>query len=104
MPLTIKASLRSSEWPAHAENYLLEGGTVETVIETLFESIKDAAWTRDEDSSEWFHDDIQKFSECRNDCEYDFVYGMCGYALQQPRGYDSPLDQEESDPGSIDSD
>lgn len=68
------------EWPPTSRNFLQRGGNVESVGSMLFE----AARQQDEVAGDGSHlavfrDKVEVLPECRNDHEFGFVSGMCGY-------------------------
>ena len=70
----------TSEWPPVTRNYLQRGGTVAAVATMLFQRAMD----NDEYSGDGYHQDvfgdkIEKMPVCRNDHEFGFASGMCGY-------------------------
>jgi len=69
-----------SEWPPVTKNYLQRGGTVAAVATMLF----DRAMRWDEWAGDGIHLDahgghVKTLPVCRNDREFGFVSGMCGY-------------------------
>ncbi|KAK7960339.1 hypothetical protein PG988_011553 [Apiospora saccharicola] len=78
----------TSEWPPVTRNYLARGGPVSAVATMIFER----AMSQDEWPSIWNKDFRDIFSddnlpECRNDLEFGFVSGMCGYKRVSPSYY-----------------
>lgn len=70
----------TSEWPPVTENYLEGGGTVAGVATILFEEAMYAnQWSGDVTHQGIFQDKIEELPACRNDDEFGFVSGMCGY-------------------------
>jgi hypothetical protein len=70
----------ASEWPRATMDFLRRGGSVASVASMIFED----AMLNDElsgygECSEAFETDIAELPECRNDHEFSFVSGMCGY-------------------------
>lgn len=72
-PNVLEVLRNGREWPPATKNFLQRGGTVESVFlaicrraMTLGEFMEDA-------------EEIAKLSECRNDLEFGYVSGMCGY-------------------------
>lgn len=68
------------EWPPVTKSYLQRGGTVAAVATMLFQK----AMEKDECSGDGNHqdvfgDEIERLPDCRNDKEFGFVSGMCGY-------------------------
>jgi GNAT superfamily N-acetyltransferase len=71
---------RTSEWPPVTRNYLERGGTVEAAGSALFEStMQTSLWAGDGMTEDTFGEDIARLPACRNDDEFGFVSGMCGY-------------------------
>jgi hypothetical protein len=60
----------ASEWPPTSRTFLQRGGSVGAVATMLFERAMEDPLHMDE---------IQQLPECRNDHEFGFVSGMCGY-------------------------
>ena len=77
----------TNEWPPVTKKYLQRGGTVAAVGTMLFEkTIKSDKWAGhgsylDMDIVE---DDGEELPDCRNDGEFGFVSGMCGYERISP--------------------
>ena len=70
----------ASEWPPVSRHFLQRGGTVESVGSMLFETaMNQDRYAGDYELLAEFEDDISKLPECRNDHEFGFVSGMCGY-------------------------
>lgn len=70
----------ASEWPPVTKNFLQRGGSVASVALMLFQGAMDQdELTGDGTHTEIFGEDITKLPECRNDHEFGFVSGMCGY-------------------------
>ncbi|KIW97701.1 uncharacterized protein Z519_01285 [Cladophialophora bantiana CBS 173.52] len=68
------------EWPSATRNFLQRGGTVESVFLAIYrEAIKQDKWTGDGEHQEIFSEEIANLPECRNDHEFGYVSGMCGY-------------------------
>ncbi|KAK4031568.1 hypothetical protein C8A01DRAFT_21238 [Parachaetomium inaequale] len=71
---------KRSEWPPVTRNYLERGGTVAAVATMLFErAMESDAWAGDGMLVENHGDEIKNLPVCRNDHEFGFVSGMCGY-------------------------
>ena len=71
---------RESEWPPVTKNFLERGGTVESVFLGICrlamfncEEIEDGLYEMSES------EEAILLSECRNDLEFGYVSGMCGY-------------------------
>lgn len=70
----------ASEWPPMTRNFLQRGGTVACVASKLFEmAMQQDELAGDGEHREIFGDGIDKLPTCRNDHEFGFVSGMCGY-------------------------
>ncbi|KIW33877.1 uncharacterized protein PV07_00692 [Cladophialophora immunda] len=68
------------EWPPATRNFLQRGGTVESVFLAICrEAIKEDKWTGGGEYQEIIGEEIGNLPECRNDCEFGYVSGMCGY-------------------------
>ncbi|KAI1372665.1 hypothetical protein F4677DRAFT_449149 [Hypoxylon crocopeplum] len=81
----LEAMRGASEWPPVTRNYLQRGGTVKAVASMVFKNVM-------EDVS---RDKVKELPECRNDHEFGFVSGMCGYKRVSRSRYveiDSDLD------------
>ncbi|KAH8900373.1 hypothetical protein GQ53DRAFT_815259 [Thozetella sp. PMI_491] len=71
---------KSFKCPLTTKIYFHRGGTVGAAAATLFEE----AMAQDKCSGNGYHqrffaDQVEQLPECRNDHEYRFVSGMCGY-------------------------
>ncbi|KAL6896377.1 hypothetical protein GGI43DRAFT_410944 [Trichoderma evansii] len=72
--------LFENEWPPVTKNYLKRGGTVEAVGSTLFmKAMNESRWAGGGIHWEAFEDNIEALPACRNDDEFGFVSGLCGY-------------------------
>jgi len=70
----------ASEWPPSCKNFLERGGTVTAAATMLFHiAMEIDELTGDGTHLETFEDDIKQLPMCRNDHEFGFVSGMCGY-------------------------
>ena len=68
------------EWPPATINFLQRGGTVQSAFLAICRRAMEMdEWTGDGNYQETFSDDIAKLPECRNDSEFGYVSGMCGY-------------------------
>lgn len=77
--------LRVSEWPPVTRNYLQRGGSVAAVANMIFEkAMLQDEWAGDGEHREVFGEDIDELAVCRNDHEFGFVAGMCGYKRVRP--------------------
>jgi hypothetical protein len=79
-PMCWKLSTNASEWPLCSANFLERGGTAESV----FLAICQGALEQDECMGDGNHEDmfwehIKTLPECRNDDEFGYASGMCGY-------------------------
>jgi hypothetical protein len=68
-----------TEWPPHCRNFLQNGGTISSVATMLFWKAMDLEEYNDmvneeSDTAAW-----NSLPRCRNDREFGFVSGMCGY-------------------------
>ena len=71
---------KTSEWPPVTKNYLQRGGTVAAVATMLFAgAMNQDEWAGDGMHLDSHEDEIKKLRVCRNDHEFGFVSGMCGY-------------------------
>lgn len=74
-----------SEWPPVTRNYLQRGGSVAAVANTIFEKAMERdEWAGDGDHRDIFGEEIDQLAACRNDHEFGFVAGMCGYKRVRP--------------------
>lgn len=74
-----------SEWPPVTRNYLQRGGSVAAVANMIFQKAMESdEWAGDGGHREIFGEDIDKLVVCRNDHEFGFVAGMCGYKRVTP--------------------
>ncbi|KAH9908308.1 hypothetical protein F4778DRAFT_776611 [Xylariomycetidae sp. FL2044] len=71
-----------SEWPPVTRTYLERGGTVEAVATMLFQRARDAdKWAGDDWHSGFEgQKEFEELPVCRNDGEFGFASGMCGYS------------------------
>jgi hypothetical protein len=70
----------ASEWPSTSKAFLQRGGTVGAVASMLFRrAMESDELAGDPLHLETFAQEIQQLPECRNDHEFGFVSGMCGY-------------------------
>lgn len=77
--------LRVSEWPPVTRNYLQRGGSVAAVANMIFEkAMLGDEWAGDGELREGLEEDIDELVVCRNDHEFGFVAGMCGYKRVRP--------------------
>jgi GNAT superfamily N-acetyltransferase len=76
----LDALQNASEWPPVTKNFLQRGGSVACVALMLFkEAMNQDELAGDGMHADVFEEDITKLPECRNDHEFGFVSGMCGY-------------------------
>ena len=81
-------SQRASEWPPVTRNYLDRGGTIYAVGSALFEkAMQRSRWAGNDIMEDVFSKDIDRLPACRNDDEFGFVSGMCGYRRVCPASY-----------------
>ncbi|KAJ6112318.1 hypothetical protein N7523_008379 [Penicillium sp. IBT 18751x] len=70
----------ASEWPPTSRSFLQRGGSVGAVATMLFQrAMESDELAGDPLHMETFGDQILQLPECRNDHEFGFVSGMCGY-------------------------
>lgn len=70
----------ASAWPPTSRSFLQRGGSIGSVATMLFKrAMESDELAGDPLLMETFEDQIQQLSECRNDHEFGFVSGMCGY-------------------------
>ncbi|KAI5462000.1 hypothetical protein BGZ63DRAFT_203483 [Mariannaea sp. PMI_226] len=83
---------KTREWPPVTKTYLRGGGTVAAVANILFErAMNQDVWSGDGSHQRDFGGEIKELPQCRNDHEYGFVSGMCGYQRVSPVCYvDAP--------------
>jgi hypothetical protein len=73
------------EWPPVTKNFYERGGTVASVANMIFEHAMDRdEWAGDGDFRDGFGSEIDTLPPCRNDHEFGFVAGMCGYKRVRP--------------------
>jgi GNAT superfamily N-acetyltransferase len=71
---------RASEWPPCSKNFMDRGGTIFSVGSMIFNAAKDQdIFAGDGEHLHVFKKDIEALPECRNDHEFGFVSGICGY-------------------------
>ncbi|KIW66171.1 hypothetical protein PV04_08372 [Phialophora macrospora] len=70
----------AGEWPPATRHFLQRGGTVESVFLAICRAaIEQDEWAGDGEHAEMFGEEIANLPECRNDHEFGYVSGMCGY-------------------------
>lgn len=70
----------ASEWPPSSREFLRHGGNVSAVVTMLFQrAMESDEFAGDPLHLECHEDYIEKLPGCRNDHEFGFVSGMCGY-------------------------
>ncbi len=70
----------NGEWPPVTKNFLQRGGSVDSVALMVFQTAMDGdELAGDGTHVETFREAIAKLPGCRNDHEFGFVSGMCGY-------------------------
>ncbi|KAK3896882.1 hypothetical protein C8A05DRAFT_20243 [Staphylotrichum tortipilum] len=68
------------EWPPVTKHYFQRGGTVAAVATMLFDqAMHQDEWAGDGVHLESHQEEIGRLPVCRNDHEFGFVSGMCGY-------------------------
>jgi hypothetical protein len=76
----LDALQNASEWPPVTKNFLQRGGSVASVALMLFQgAMNEDELAGDGTHVEPFGEDVTELPECRNDHEFGFVSGMCGY-------------------------
>lgn len=79
-PFIMRAMQNSNEWPPVSRAFLQRGGTVHSVASMIFkDAMEEDNWAGDGNHWDVFKDDIRKLPACRNDHEFGFVSGMCGF-------------------------
>lgn len=79
-PFIMRAMENNSEWPPVSRAFLQRGGTVYSVASMIFKNaMEEDNWAGDGNHWDIFKDDIRKLPACRNDHEFGFVSGMCGF-------------------------
>ncbi len=89
----------ANEWPPVTRSFLQRGGTVESVFLAICRgAMEEDEWTGDGEHQKVFGDAIADLPECRNDLEFGYVSGMCGYRrISQTHVVDmmgNPLDED----------
>lgn len=80
----------ASEWPPATKNFLQRGGSVASVATMCFQlAMEQDEFAGDGEHQAEFSDEIEALPECRNDHEFGFVSGMCGYKRVSRVGYAS---------------
>lgn len=76
----LDALQNASEWPPVTKNFVQRGGSVASVALMLFQgAMNEDELAGDGTHVETFGEDVTELPECRNDHEFGFVSGMCGY-------------------------
>ncbi|KAJ4142534.1 hypothetical protein NW754_009976 [Fusarium falciforme] len=82
----LEVSQGSGEWPPVTQLYLRCGGTISAAVTMIFHKVKDrSSWATCSSNRRTFWapwaqpDPMPGIVECRNDLEFGFVTGMCGY-------------------------
>ncbi|KAI9836044.1 MAG: hypothetical protein M1819_001655 [Sarea resinae] len=71
---------RASEWPPATRNFLGRGGSVASAATAIFQcAMEEDELAGDGAHQETFSRDIANLPQCRNDQEFGFVSGQCGY-------------------------
>ncbi|ETS84836.1 hypothetical protein PFICI_02861 [Pestalotiopsis fici W106-1] len=74
-----------SEWPPVTKGFLQRGGSVASVATMIFQTaMYQDKWSGDGHCWQMFAEQIDKLPSCRNDHEFAFVSGTCGYKRVQP--------------------
>lgn len=77
--------LHRGEWPPVTRNFLQRGGTVASVSTMIFERAMDGDERAERrDHGNVFGEKVNGLVACRNDHEFGFVSGMCGYKRVGP--------------------
>lgn len=77
--------VRESEWPPVTRNFLQRGGSVAAAANAIFErAMEEDEWAGDASHRDIFGADIDALVACRNDHEFGFVAGTCGYKRVRP--------------------
>ncbi|KAL6240818.1 hypothetical protein RBB50_012233 [Rhinocladiella similis] len=89
----------AGEWPPATRNFLQRGGTVQSVFLAICSAaIEQDEWTGDGEHQDTCGEEITNLPECRNDHEFGYVSGMCGYRpISLRRTVDmmgNPVDEE----------
>lgn len=80
----IELALGRGEWPPVTRNFLERGGTVASVVNTVFETARNEdEWAGTGQHRQAFNDKIDALPECRNDHEFGFVSSMCGFNFRE---------------------
>jgi hypothetical protein len=79
--VNVLAALRdANEWPPATRSFLQRGGSIASVESMIFEcAMNNDEWAGDGNLEELFGREIAELPECRNDREFGFMSGMCGY-------------------------
>ncbi|OIW24576.1 hypothetical protein CONLIGDRAFT_584115 [Coniochaeta ligniaria NRRL 30616] len=73
------------EWPPVTQTFLNRGGSVASVANVIFQAaMEQDEWAGDGTHREIFEENIDQLPVCRNDHEFGFVSGMCGYERIAP--------------------
>jgi GNAT superfamily N-acetyltransferase len=95
------AAHAAREWPPFTRNYLERGGTVEAVFLGICrEAIGRDECTGDGEHMEVFGEAIAMLPECRNDHEFGYVSGMCGYRRISQRPHVSMMGERLDENGN----
>ncbi|KAF2501208.1 hypothetical protein BU16DRAFT_449914 [Lophium mytilinum] len=79
-PFVMRAMQNSNEQPPVSQNFLERGGTIYSIGSVIFKkAMEQDMWAGDGEHWSDFEDDIRKLPYCRNDHEFAFVSGMCGF-------------------------
>ncbi|PGH06462.1 hypothetical protein AJ79_06552 [Helicocarpus griseus UAMH5409] len=78
--IVLEELLDANEWPPCTKNFLERGGTVASIANAVFERVmQEDEWAGDGEHERTFGNEIAQLPVCRNDHEFGFVSGMCGY-------------------------
>lgn len=79
-PNVLEVVSDAGEWPPATRNFLQRGGTVESVFLAICRNtMQQDKWAGDGEYQEMVSEEIANLLECRNDHEFGYVSGMCGY-------------------------
>lgn len=79
-PNVLDVVTSAGEWPPATRSFLERGGTVQSVFLAICRNtMLQDKWTGDGEYHEIVGERIANLPECRNDHEFGYVSGMCGY-------------------------
>lgn len=91
-----------NEWPPATKNFLQRGGTVESVFLAICkDDMEQGEWTGDGFYQELYGQDISNLPECRNDLEFGYVSGQCGYRRISSARYVDMMNNTLDEDGNI---